>query len=67
MVFNGNETNDAEGNNILDWEAGTNFCNGDEEFYKEMLQAFLDSHYDMELQDFYKASDFENYCIKSIL
>ncbi len=64
LVFNGNETNDAEGNNILDWEAGRNFCNGDEEFYKEMLQAFLDSHYDMELQDFYKASDFENYCIK---
>ena len=51
-------------NNILDWEEGKNFCKGDEEFYKEMLQAFLDSHYDIELQDFYKASDFENYFIK---
>lgn len=51
-------------NGILDWEEGKNFCKGDEEFYKEMLQAFLDSHYDMELQEFYKASDFESYCIK---
>ena len=63
-VSAGKEISGTEGNNILDWEAGRNFCNGDEEFYKEMLQAFLDSHYDIELQDFYKVSDFENYCIK---
>lgn len=52
------------GNSIVDWEEGRNFCKGDEEFYREMLQAFLDSHYDIELQDFYKAPDFEGYCIK---
>ena len=36
----------------------------DEEFYREMLQTFLDSPSDTELIRFYEESDFENYRIK---
>ena len=36
----------------------------DEEFYREMLQTFLDSPSAMELRRYYEESDFENYRIK---
>ena len=36
----------------------------DEEFYREILQTFLDSPFAMELRRYYEESDFENYCIK---
>ena len=34
------------------------------EFYREILQTFLDSPYAMELRRYYEESDFENYRIK---
>ena len=40
------------------------FYFGDEIFYREILQMFLDSHSDMELRRYYEESDFENYRIK---
>ena len=51
-------------NDLMDWKKGMAFCMGDEEFYKEMLQIFLDSNADMELRRYYEESDFENYRIK---
>ena len=53
-----------EENGLVDWNAGRKLCLEDEGFYKEMLQAFLDAHSDMELKEYYEKSDFENYHIK---
>ena len=36
----------------------------DEDFYREMLLTFLDSHSDLQLRRYYEESDFENYRIK---
>lgn len=51
-------------NSLVDWKMGKAFCMDDEEFYREMLQTFLDSPSAMELIRFYEESDFENYRIK---
>ena len=49
---------------IVDWEKGKEYCVGDEAFYTEMLKTFLESHSDVDLLQYYEASDFENYRIK---
>ena len=51
-------------NGLVDWKMGKAFCMDDEEFYREMLQTFLDSPSATELIRFYEESDFENYRIK---
>ena len=51
-------------NSLVDWKMGKAFCMDDEEFYREMLQTFLDSPSATELIRFYEESDFENYRIK---
>ena len=51
-------------NRLVDWKKGKALCMEDEEFYREMLQTFLDSHSDMQLRRYYEESDFENYRIK---
>ena len=51
-------------NSLVDWKKGKVFCMEDEEFYREMLQTFLDSPSAMELRRYYEESDFENYRIK---
>lgn len=51
-------------NSLVDWKKGIMFCFGDEKFYREILQMFLDSHSDMELRRYYEEFDFENYRIK---
>ena len=51
-------------NSLVDWKKGIMFYFGDEIFYREILQMFLDSHSDMELRRYYEESDFENYRIK---
>lgn len=51
-------------NGLVDWKKGRVLCMEDEEFYREMLQIFLDSHSDMQLRRYYEESDFENYRIK---
>ena len=51
-------------NGLVDWKKGRALCMEDEEFYREVLQILLDSHYDMELRKYYDESDFENYRIK---
>lgn len=48
----------------VDWKTGKELCMNDEEFYREMLNVFLESNSDIELQKFYEAGDFENYQIK---
>ena len=61
----GDHVKDAQPENgLVDWEKGKVFCMGDEEFYREMLQTFLDSPSAMELKRYYEAADFENYHIK---
>ena len=49
---------------LVDWKKGKLFCMEDEEFYREMLQTFLDSPSAVELRRYYEESDFENYRIK---
>ena len=51
-------------NRLVDWKKGKALCMEDEEFYREMLQTFLDSPSAMELRRYYEESDFENYRIK---
>ena len=51
-------------NGLVDWKKGKALCMEDEEFYREMLQTFLDSPSARELRRYYEASDFENYRIK---
>ena len=51
-------------NSLVDWKKGKALCMEDEEFYREMLQTFLDSPSAMELRRYYEESDFENYRIK---
>ena len=53
-----------EGNSLVDWEAGKTLCLGNEEFYREILQTFLESDSDAQLRRYYEESDFENYRIK---
>ncbi|MDD6573362.1 MAG: response regulator, partial [Thermoflexaceae bacterium] len=56
--------NASSENGLVDWEKGRLFCMGDEDFYREMLQTFLDSTSPMELRQYYEESDFDNYRIK---
>ena len=51
-------------NGLVDWKKGRALCMEDEEFYREMLQLFLDSPSAVELGQYYEESDFENYRIK---
>ena len=51
-------------NSLVDWKKGKALCMEDEEFYREMLQTFLDSPSAVELRRYYEESDFENYRIK---
>ncbi|MCI7813471.1 MAG: ATP-binding protein, partial [Robinsoniella sp.] len=51
-------------NGLVDWKKGRAYCMNDEEFYREMLQLFLDSPSAVELGQYYEESDFENYRIK---
>lgn len=64
-VGSGDHVKDAQPENgLVDWEKGKVFCMEDEEFYREMLQTFLDSPSVMELRRYYEDADFENYRIK---
>ena len=51
-------------NGLVDWKKGRALCMEDEEFYREILEIFLDSPTAMELKQYYEESDFENYRIK---
>ena len=51
-------------NGLVDWEKGQLYCMGDEDFYREILQMFLDSTSPVELRQYYEESDFDNYRIK---
>ena len=51
-------------NGLVDWEQGRLYCMEDEEFYREILQAFLESTSPMELRQYYEESDFDNYRVK---
>ncbi|MGN0425507.1 MAG: ATP-binding protein [Acetatifactor sp.] len=48
----------------VDWNRGKALCMDSEEFYREILQIFLDSSAATELRQYYEESDFENYRIK---
>ena len=64
-VGSGDHVKDAQPENgLVDWEKGKAFCMGDEEFYREILQTFLESPSAMELRRYYEEADFENYRIK---
>ena len=51
-------------NGLVDWKKGKELCMGDEEFYREVLQVFLETPFATELTRHYEESDFDNYCIK---
>ena len=56
---------DEQGDNcFVDRNMGKAFCMGDEKFYREMLQMFLDSPSRVELKQYYEDCDFENYRIR---
>ena len=47
----------------LDLETGLSYCANDIEFYKEMIEAYLDNAKQDQLEAAYKAEDWENYTI----
>lgn len=49
---------------FLDTESGLSFFGGDEEFYVEIIQAFVESGYYEEIQGYYKNEDWSNYQIR---
>ena len=51
-------------NGPVDWKRGKLYCMEDEDFYREILQMFLDSTLPMELRRYYEESDFDNYRVK---
>lgn len=61
-VVPGEEASQDKG--LVDWEKGKTLCMDSEEFYREILQIFMDSAADEELRKHYEESDFENYRIK---
>lgn len=64
-VTSAEHDNDAQSENgLVDWKKGRLLCMEDEDFYREILQTFLDSPSAMELRRYYEVSDFENYRIK---
>lgn len=48
----------------VDWEKGRNRCMNDEGFYREILGTMIESESDLELDRYFKESDFNNYRIK---
>lgn len=48
----------------VDWEKGRNRCMNDEEFYQEILGMMIESGSDLELEQYFEDSDFNNYRIK---
>ncbi|MBQ1172825.1 MAG: response regulator [Lachnospiraceae bacterium] len=48
----------------VDWEKGRNRCMNDEEFYREILGMMIESESDLELEQYFEESDFNNYRIK---
>lgn len=61
-VVPGEEASQDKG--LVDWKKGKALCMDSEEFYREILQIFMDSAADEELRKHYEESDFENYRIK---
>ena len=49
---------------LIDWEKGKKYCMDQEDFYREILETVLESSSDKELEEYFSASDFENYRIK---
>ena len=49
---------------LIDWEKGKKYCMDQEDFYREILETVLESSSDKELEEYFAASDFENYRIK---
>ena len=50
--------------NHVDWEKGRELCMDDEDFFREILETFVESGADQELERYFETSDFENYRIK---
>ena len=50
--------------NHVDWELGRKRYMDDEEFYREILNMMIESEADVELEQYFEASDYENYRIK---
>lgn len=64
-VESGEHVKDAQSeDSFVDWNKGKALCMGDEEFYRDILQIFIDSPSAMELRQYYEEADFENYRIK---
>ncbi|MGN0386782.1 MAG: ATP-binding protein [Lachnospiraceae bacterium] len=64
-VESGDYVKDAQSeDSFVDWNKGKALCMGDEEFYRDILQIFIDSPFALELRRYYEEADFENYRIK---
>ena len=64
-VESGEHVKDAQSeDSFVDWNKGKALCMGDEEFYRDILQIFIDSPSAMELRQYYEEADFEKYRIK---
>ncbi len=49
------------GFDFLDQEVGLEYCAGDEEIYREIIEGYLEEDRRAELDGFYKAEDLPNY------
>ena len=50
--------------NHVDWEKGRELCMDDEDFFRDILETFVESGAAQELERYFETSDFENYRIK---
>ncbi len=48
----------------IDFYTGLTNCAGDEDFYLEIMQYFVDLPIKTQLEKYYKNGDYKNYCIK---
>ncbi len=53
----------AEPEKLFDPEIGRSYCMDDEEFYREILQSYLDSEHGVKLSEYFEGEDWENYRI----
>ncbi|MBD5543690.1 MAG: response regulator [Lachnospiraceae bacterium] len=63
LVKEESEASFLESLSFLDVATGLAYCAGSEEFYREMLQSYLDNSKYEEIRKFYEIEDWENYRI----
>ena len=63
MIFIGVKGKNIEGFDFLNQDTGLEYCGGDEEIYREVIEGYLEEDRRAELAGYYEAGDLANYRI----